>query len=121
MTLISVNGVDFTPYLVKDGYQWNKFDLDSADSGRALDGTLIRKKVATKHKIDLTFSPLNTSEISIILQAIKSTNLTCIFLDPEQGDYSTKNCYANNIPAQAPIIINDEVRWDGLKISLVEY
>lgn len=119
MTL-KVNGVDMTPYIAFQGLKWQRSDVDSADAGRTLDGSLVRGRVATKIRLDVTCRPLTASEASIVLNAILPEWVTVIYTDPMLGN-RTVTMYSNNNPASYLLKRSDGTEyWSGITFPLIE-
>lgn len=114
--LIKIGNVDFTPYLTK--YEVGISDLD-IDSTRNTAGKLIRKRVAVKRKINLSFKPLTQEEIQPILNAIASVYCSIYYLDPQEG-YKTKTVYVGDRTSPVACIIKGTIYWNGLSFDLIE-
>lgn len=120
MTL-TVNGVDMRPYVAYGGIKWQRADVDGPNAGRSMDATVIRDRVATKIRLDVTCRPLYQNEASIVLTAIKPEFVPVTYTDPELGGDVTKTMYSNNIPAQFLMIdrVGREM-WSGVAFPLIE-
>ena len=62
MTL-TVAGIDMIPYIAYGGLQWQRADVDGEAAGRALNGDMIRDRVAVKIRWDITCRPLRADEL----------------------------------------------------------
>ena len=69
--LVEIDGVDITHYIAFGGLKWSRNDIDAQNAGRALDGTMIRDRVATKIRLDITCRPLKAEELSQLLNLIQ--------------------------------------------------
>ena len=118
---LTIDGVDITPYMTVGGFKWQRADLDSGESQRLMNGELLRHRVTTKYNVSVKCKPLKTDAASIVLKAIKPPKLTCRYLDPESGTVVERTCYADNVPSQVMVMIDDEPYWDGIEFSLIEY
>lgn len=121
MTL-TVNGVDITPYLAYRGLKWQRADIDSADATRTLDGSLLRGRIATKIRLDITCRPLKANELAIILNAIQPEFVTVVYSDPMMGGLvnRTVTMYSNNNPASYLMQKGNIEYWDGVTFPLIE-
>lgn len=120
MTL-TVNGVDMLPYVAYNGLKWQRADVDGPNAGRGMDATVIRDRVATKIRLDVTCRPLYLAEASTVLSAIKPEFVSVTYTDPEAGGNVTKTMYSNNIPAQ--FLMRDRQgreMWSGITFPLIE-
>ena len=114
--IISVNGVDLTPFL--KSYYVGIMDLD-ADSSRTVNGTLIRNRIAVKRRIELEFCPLSRSDCARVLNALSDTFLAVTYLDPALGSGSvTKRMYVSD--RTVPFLAIERGFWDGLSFTLTE-
>ena len=113
--MIKINGVAIaTPKI----YEATVSDLDG-ESNRNAAGQLIRDRIAVKRKLNLEWGPLSQSEIAPILNAISGVFFTVTFPDPQLG-IITKTMYVGDRTAPAYQYINEEVKWSGLKLNLIE-
>ena len=119
MTL-KIDGVDMTPYIAFQGLKWQRADVDSSDAGRTLDGSLVRGRVATKIRLDITCRPLTATEASLVLNAILPEWVTVVYSDPMYGN-RTATMYANNNPASFLLKRSDGTEyWSGITFPLIE-
>lgn len=119
--VLTVNGVNMVPYVAHGGFKWQRADVDGPNAGRGLDATVIRDRVATKIRLDITCRPLLLAEASIVLTAILPEFVTVTYTDPQVGGPLTKTMYSNNIPAQ--FLMKDRYGreyWTGITFPLVE-
>lgn len=120
MTL-TIDGIDFTPYVAHGGFKWQRSDLDASDAGRTMDGLMHRGRVATKIRLDITCRPLALDEARIVLSAIYPEFVTVVYTDPMEGTDVTKTMYANNNPAVFSLKHpNGQEIWTGITFPLVE-
>lgn len=120
MTL-EIDGVDIVPYIAFQGFDWQRSDVDGEGAGRMLDGTLVRNRMATKIRLDITCRPLKASEASLVLTSIMPEWVTVKYYDPQIGNVVTKTMYSNNNPAQFLIKRrNGEELWGGITFPLIE-
>lgn len=113
--MIKINGVAIdTPKI----YEATVSDLDG-ESNRNAAGQLIRDRIAVKRKLNLEWGPLSQSEIAPILNAVSGVFFTVTFPDPQLG-IITKTMYVGDRTAPAYQYIDEEVKWSGLKLNLIE-
>lgn len=119
--ILSVNGVDITPFIAFGGVSWRREDLDGPNTGRGLDGTLFRDRVASKVRLDVTCRPLTTDEAKIVLSIIHSEWVEVTYTDPSIGGEVVKTMYSNNNPATFMMRkSNGEEYWSGITFPLIE-
>ena len=120
MTL-TIGGVDMTPYIARKGFKWQRSDVDSPSAGRTLDGSLVRGRVATKIRLDITCRPLTASEASTVLNAIAPEWVSVTYNDPMLGRRTGVQMYSNNNPASYLMEKSDGTEWwDGITFPLIE-
>jgi len=118
---LTINGTNVVPYIAQGGIKWQREDVDGPNAGRGLDGTLIRDRVATKRRLDVTCKPLTLAEASTVLNLIEPEWITVVYTDPMAGENLTKQMYSNNIPATFALIQSDGTEmWSGITFPLVE-
>lgn len=99
-------------------------DIDSANSGRSANGTMIRDRVVgganAKRKVEVEWPPLSTAEASKILRAIKDTFFYVKYPDPYTGDWRVGEFYAGDRSAPVARIWDNEILWNNLSVNFVE-
>ena len=99
-------------------------DIDSANSGRSANGTMIRDRVAggakAKRKVEVEWPPLSTADASMILQAIKSTFFSVKYPDPYTGDWRVGTFYAGDRSAPVARIWDNEILWNNISVNFIE-
>lgn len=118
--LITVNGLDVTSLLVTSGFQWEKNDIDSSDSGRDLAGNMRRRRIAVKEKITLTFRRLNAIQLKSLITAIKPETVSVTYNCPTTAANKTAMFYTSQIKAAIPMIIDGSVYYEGVSFNLIE-
>lgn len=109
------------PYVAYGGLKWQRADVDGPNAGRAMDATVVRDRIATKIRLDVTCRPLYQMEAAAVLSAIKPEFVTVTYTDPEAGGDVTKTMYSNNIPAQFLMIDRaGREMWSGITFPLIE-
>lgn len=118
--VLKINGVDITPYIANQGVKWQRSDIDASNSGRSLDGNLIRSRVAKKFRLDITCRPLTAAEANIVLNLIEPVWVSVTYTDPMNGEV-TRTMYSNNIPATFLIRYPNGVEyWSGITFPLIQ-
>ena len=121
MTL-TIDGVDMTPYIANRGIKWQRSDVDAEGAGMSnLSGDLMRKRIKTRRRLDVTCIPLTTEQASMVLTAIMPEWVTVTYTDPQMGTEVTKTMYSNNNPASFFLRRPDGTEyWDGITFPLIE-
>ena len=97
-TGIKIDGTDITDYIAHQGVKWSRNDIDGVNAGRTISGLMIRDRVATKIRLDITCRPLKNDELRTLLNLLLPEFVTVTYDDPMYGVVS-KTMYANNNPA----------------------
>jgi len=122
-TGISINGTNITPLIAYQGVQWKRNDIDGPNAGRTLSGLMIRDRVATKIRLDITCTPLTLEQVRTLLNLIYPEFVTVMYDDPMEG-IVTKVMYSNNNGAQflkkQPDEIGGAEYWDNITFPLIE-
>ena len=119
--VFKINGVDIAPYVASGGFKWTRSDIDEPNSGRNMSGRMLRGRVATKIRLDITCRLLTAEEASIVLTAIMPEFVTVQYTDPQIGGVVTRTMYANNNPAEFKMKRKDgREYWAGITFPLVE-
>lgn len=113
--------VDLTPYIAAQGLKWSRNDIDAQNSGRDVQsGTMIRKRVSQKTRLDISCRPLTSDELHTVLAAIQPQWLSVKFYDPITNATVTKIMYTSTVPAS--FYYDDGIRqlWTGVEFPLIE-
>lgn len=115
--VFKINGVDMLPYIVQNGIKWQRNDIDGANAGRTMDGTMHRERVTSKVRLDVTCLPLSSENASVVLNAIYPEYVEVEYTDPMIG-LCIKQMYSNNTPAT--YIDTYTNMWEGITFPLIE-
>lgn len=118
--VFKIDGKDLLPFVAEGGFKVQRNDLESADSGRTMDGIMHRNRVSIKKRIDVTCKDLTTIETRFLLNLILPEWVTVTYTDPQEGEV-TKTMYSNNIPASVARVSEDGFEvWTGISFPLIE-
>lgn len=120
-TRITIDGTDITELIAYQGVQWKRNDIDGPNAGRTLSGLMIRDRVATKIRLDITCRILNREEVRTLLNLLMPEFVSVTYDDPMDG-VVTRTMYANNNEAKfLRSLDNDsDELWDNVTFPLVE-
>ena len=90
-----IDGIDFTAFVAFSGIKWSRNDIDGPNAGRNLAGSMIRDRVATKVRLDITCVPMDKNAHYVLMDALSPEFVTVEYDDPLMGPVS-KVMYANN-------------------------
>lgn len=118
--MLKINGVDFIPFIAKQGIKWQRNDIDAPNSGRTMDGMMQRGRVATKIRLDITCRPLMAEEARLVLNTILPEYVSVDYYDPMSGERHGVTMYSNNNPASFLIEKPEDDWWSGITFPLIE-
>ena len=98
MLVFKINNVDFVPFIAENGIVWTRNDIDSAEAGQMLDGTVRRDRIIMRRRIEITIinKRLTNAQMATIQQAIYPQWVDVEFPDPLTGTNLTRKFYSNN-------------------------
>lgn len=124
LEIASLNGndwVNIVPFIAYGGFKWQRADVDGPDSGRDLTGDLMRDRITTKVRLDITCRLLKSHEAQIVLSSIMPEWVSVRYYDPQEGTVVEKTMYSNNNPASYQIKKPDGTEWwSGITFPLIE-
>lgn len=112
--------LDLTPFIAKNGVKWQRADVESPNAGRALNGEMLRLRVATKVRLDVTCRPLTATAAATVLGAIGAEYVYVDYTDPMYGNRTNVKMYSNNHPATYCMQRDGVDYWNGITFPLVE-
>ena len=117
---IKIDGTDITNLIAYNGLKWSRNDVDGPNAGRNINGDMIRDRVGTKIRLDVTCRLLNQDEHSMLMQLLMPEFVQVTYDDPVYG-LTTKTMYANN-HSSTFLIKKPSGReyWGGVSFPLVE-
>ena len=115
-----IGTTDITSYIAHGGIKWQKTDVDGANAGRTLDGTMHRDYIATKIRLDITCRPLTGTEAATLLALIAPQTVSVTYDDPMSGARTNVAMYSNNYPAAYYGKIDNTDYWTGITFPLIE-
>lgn len=119
--ILTINGVDVTPYIAYQGLKWSRNDVEAANAGRLQNGEMQRDRVAIKYRFDVTCRPLTADEQATILTLIEPQYVEVVYTDPKTNSTNYGKFYSNNIPSTFCMVDSRGTEWwMGLAFPLVE-
>lgn len=114
--MLEIDGVALPiPNSFAPGYS----DVDSEDSGRNLEATMIRDVIAKKRKLEIEYSRLTAAEIQTVLRATAPKYFRITYPDPELGHPNTIEAYCANKPVSLLRVRNGKKYW-SVNLSITE-
>ena len=117
---IMIDGTDITGYIKFQGLKWARNDVDGPTAGRNMAGNMIRDRVGTKMRMDISCRPLKDAEHKMLMQLLMPEFISVYYDDPVYGT-GTKVMYANNHDSEYCIKKpNGEEYWHNVSFPLIE-
>ena len=118
---LPLNGVSL-PMPAHNGAIFSVQDIDSAETGRNQDGTLMRERVATKVKWQLTFPPLSRAMLASLLNSdIKNPTFSFTYPNPYSATGTiTKTCYVGDRTAPMYSMASGMPMWENVSFNVIE-
>ena len=118
--VLKINNVDITPYIAFGGVKWSRYDVDGPAAGRMQDGSMVRDRVATKYRWDITCRPLTADEQATLLTLLQPEYVLVDYTDPLDNAVKSAYYYSNNFPSTYCLRRPDGTElWSGLAFPLV--
>lgn len=117
---IYIDGTDITPYIKYQGVKWSRNDVDGVNTGRTLSGKMVRDRVATKIRLDITCRPITSDQLRILLNLITPEFVSVTYDDPQDG-VVTRTMYSNNNSAEFLLARRSGTEyWHNISFPLIE-
>ncbi|MFD1953741.1 DUF6711 family protein [Paenibacillus thailandensis] len=115
MALIEIDGKTLpSPSDINFGIQ----DISKAE--RNANGTMIIERIATKRKIELSWTYLSPTQLAQVLSAVKPVFFDVTYTDPETNAERTATFYCGDRSVGVMDFINGNLRYKSIKFSLIE-
>lgn len=115
MALIKINGADIpAPSEYKVGIQ----DISKAE--RNANGTMIIERIATKRKIELSWSYLNKDQLAQLFTAVSPVFFEVTYVDPQDNGLRTGTFYCGDRTCGMLDFQNGVPRYKDIKFNLIE-
>lgn len=115
--MLTINGVKVAS---PDTYSVTIADLD-ASANRSGNGTLFRDRVAVKRTIDVSWTQIKDTDLSVLLTNMSSVFFSVTYLDPQSNTMETRTFYVSDRNGGVAIKNRDGTyTWSGVAFSLIE-
>lgn len=111
---------NLTDIVFPTSIQWSYNEISSDKSGRAKSGKMNKKIIASKRKLECSWSVLDDNVSSKLLKSIKPfTYIYLKFPDPFEGKDVTKRFYTDDATAEAKVRLDGKYIWN-ISFSFIE-
>lgn len=116
---VVIGSLDISGYIATNGFKWERNDVDAPDSGRDLSGTMRRKIIARKDKMQITCRPLTSSQLTSLFNALSKTSVSVTYIVP--GDTQRTGTFYNS-KKSAGIVqdIGSRLLYSDVSFDLIE-
>lgn len=115
-----IDGVDFTAYAQRNGYQISYEDRKGANGGTMLDGSITVDIVKRAEVLSIPLNPLDGEDFSALLRAVMKDYVTATVWDTKENEERTA-VFIPSITNGSLAIITDTVKfWNGAVLKLRE-
>lgn len=119
MDILIIEGVDYSKYIERKGYDWTRNDVDSEKSVRTKDTVMRRDKLGTKRKISYKLMNMTRDKLAALDDALSSTFYTATYLDLH--GQMTKEFYTSSFHAILDEYAADEHdQWSGAEFTMID-
>lgn len=116
---VVVNGTDITKYI--SSMQWSRNDIDAPGSGRDMNGTMIRGRVAVKAKLQFGCRTLTDAELSALAATVGGETVSVTYLDPYFGQRTNVAFYGSEMNGAVwRSDANGNTYWNDISFNLIE-
>lgn len=120
MLTMKINGTDITPLIKNQGVKWTRSDVDGPNAGRLMTGDLVRDRITTKIRWDISCIPLTEEQLAMMLTLIEPEWVTVEYTDLATRTAKTAQFYSNNFSVSVLLRRKDGTDyWDGLSFPLI--
>lgn len=119
--VLTINGVDFVPFLAPGGYECSREDRDGENEMVTLSGAELRDRLAVKKIIRVDCRPLNNVDAAAALKAIEPEYVSVTHTDPAENGLATRVMSVRSAPAKRLTGRSDGTEWwRGISFELRE-
>lgn len=117
---VTIGTLDITSFIATDGFSWERNDIDAPDSGRDMNGTMRRKIVARKDKMQITCRPLTSQQLTQLFNALSVTTMSVTYMVP--GNVSRTATFYNSKKSAGVVqaIANNTILYNNVSFDLIE-
>jgi hypothetical protein len=115
VALLNINGVDLPS---PSDLQVGLMDISKADRNAA--GTMIIERIATKRKLQISYSYLSADDLKQVLSAVSPVFFTVTYPDPQTSTMRTGTFYSGDRTCPMIDYKNGVPRYKDVKFDLIE-
>lgn len=118
---LTIGGTDFSSYVAADGFDWERNDIDAPNSGRDMNGTMRRRIIARKDKLQITCRPLTVNELQTLWGKLTSTTVSVTYTVPGQSNrtatfYNSQKSTGVKMDVGNNVLLYKETKFDLIEV-----
>lgn len=118
MTVLQINGHNYTGYVKASGYGWSREDLDSQNTTRLKNGTMRRQKIATKRKLSYTIIRADRATLAQLDDDLSQPTFQATYMDLH--GLKTKTFYCSSFSVTLDQAYDENGMWSGGSFNMIE-
>lgn len=115
MALLVIDGLALAN---PSSYSVSVMDINKAE--RDANGDMFIQRIATKRKIEVSYSVLTQSEVAVILSSVSATTFSVTYLDTVTGATRTSNFYCGDRSSSGIKYVGGIMYYKDTKFNLIE-
>ena len=116
---VTIGNLDITSWIASDGFKWERNDIDASDSGRDMNGTMRRRIIARKDKLQITCRSISSSQLEDLYDAISPATVSVTYTVPGNNS-RTATFYNSKKSAGVVQEIAGATIYSGSSFDLIE-
>lgn len=116
---VTIGSLNITSWIADSGFKWERNDIDAPDSGRDMNGTMRRKIIASKDKMQITCRSITSTQLTQLFNALTNTTVSVTYTVPG-GSSRTSTFYNSKKSAGVVQDIGNAILYDGVSFDLIE-
>jgi hypothetical protein len=94
--------------------------MDLSKAERSSKGKMIIERIATKKKLQISYSYLTGSQLSTLLQALAPTYYDVTYLDPVSNSFKTASFYCGDRNVDMVSFVDNVPKYENVSFDLIE-
>lgn len=118
MDILIINGHDYSRFIERGGYGWERNDLDSEKTTRTKDGTMRRDKITTKRKCTYNLVNMSREQLAALDDDLSAETFVATTLDLHGS--STRTYYCSSFKAKLEECSDGVDSWGEAAFNMIE-
>lgn len=118
MEVLIINGHDYSRFVERKGYGWQREDLDSENTSRTKDGKMRRDKITTKRKLSYTIMNMSRKQLAQLDDDLSAPTFSATYLDLHGRQ--TRTFYCSSFSCTLDELSDSDGSWEGSSFNMIE-